>query len=252
MATPQFLLLDAGNTRLKWATASVLGKIAPGGEMPAQDVTAAAVEKLARRFPRHRTVLACVVPKYIPLFRRAFADRLHVVTGAARSPLLPFAYPRPAELGADRIAAAVAAHADKKWPVIIVSCGTAVAVTVLDVRGRLCGGAIAPGLQTQLAALIGATAQLPATSIRMPKHLPARSTRDAIRAGVLLNFQGGVKEIVTRLAASLPGKTTPRILLTGGDAHVLKGVFGARVEVRPLLVAEGLRIIGERIFASPP
>jgi type III pantothenate kinase len=250
MAAPQFLLLDAGNTRLKWATASARGKITPRGEMPAGEVTTATVAKLARRFPGHRAVLACVVPKLTPFFRHAFAGRLVVVTGAARSPLLPFAYPRPAELGADRIAAAVAAHADGKWPAIIVSCGTAVAVTVLDARGRLCGGAIAPGLQTQLAALIGAAAQLPATSLHLSPRLPARSTQDAIRTGVLLNFQGGIKEIVTRLAASLPGNAKPRLLLTGGDVHFLKGVLGPRAQVRPLLVAEGLRIIGLRIFAS--
>jgi type III pantothenate kinase len=250
MATPQFLLLDAGNTRLKWATAAIRGKISVRGDMPARDVTAAAVEKLARQFPRHRTVLACVVPKFLPLFRQAFAGRLYLVTGAAKPPLLPFAYPRPAELGADRIAAAVAAHADEKWPAIIVSCGTAVAVTVLDARGRLCGGAIAPGLQTQLAALVGATAQLSAPSLRLPKRLLARSTQDAVRAGVLLNFRGGVKEIVSQLETSLPGNAKARLFLTGGDAPALKGIFGARAQVRPLLVAEGLRIIGARIFAS--
>jgi type III pantothenate kinase len=191
-----------------------------------------------------------VVPKWVPLFRRAFAGRLYIVTGASQKLPLTFAYPRPAELGADRIAAAVAAQADGKWPAIIVSCGTAVAVTVLDAQGRLCGGAIAPGLQAQLDALLGATAQLPATSLRLPKRLPARSTREAIRAGVLLNFRGGVKEIVTRLSEALPIKTKPYILLTGGDADALAGVFGPRAVVRPLLVAEGLRIIGASVFAS--
>ncbi len=250
MAALPHLLIDAGNTRVKWAGASERGKIRALGHMPARGMSADAVAKLARKFPRQRVVLACVVPKWLPLFQRVFEGRLVVVSGASRDLPLSFDYPRPAELGADRIAAAVAAHDDGKWPAIIVSCGTAVAVTVLDAKGRLCGGAIAPGLAAQLAALLGATAQLPATSLRLPRQLPARSTREAIRAGVLLNFRGGVKEIVTQLTGALPGKATPRILLTGGDAGALEGVFGARAEVRPLLVAEGLRIIGARVFAS--
>jgi type III pantothenate kinase len=218
------------------------------GDVSAREVTADSLQKLARKFPRHRAVLSCVVPRLTTMFRRAFAGRLYVVTGASPKLPLPFAYPRPAELGADRIAAAAAAHAEGSWPAIIVSCGTAVAVTVIDAHG----GAIAPGLQAQLTALIGVTAQLPTVSLRQPKPLPAQSTEEAIRAGVLLNFRGGVKEIVTRLAEALPGKTRPHILLTGGDAAVLAGVFGRRAVVRPLLVAEGLRIIGARVFAPIP
>jgi type III pantothenate kinase len=252
MPTLHLLLIDAGNTRVKWATASAPGKSMLHGDVPTRKVTAASLQKLARKFPEHRAVLSSVVPKLTTMFRRAFAGRLYIVTGGSPNLPLPFAYPQPAELGADRIAAAAAAHAEGSWPAIIVSCGTAVAVTVIDAQGRLCGGAIAPGLHAQLAALVGATAQLPSVSLRHPKRLPAQSTEEAIRAGVLLNFRGGVKEIVTRLAESLPGKARPHILLTGGDASALAGVFGPRAVVRPLLVAEGLRIIGARVFAPIP
>ena len=250
MGTLSLLLIDAGSTRLKWATVRGREAIRPGGELPTGRATAAAIRKLARRYPTHRAVLACVVPKLTPLFRRAFAGRVHGVSGTSEALPFSFAYPKPAELGADRLAAAVAAHAEGKWPVIVVSCGTAVAFTVLDDKGRLCGGAIAPGLQTQLAALLGATAQLPATSLQLPFRLPARSTQEAIRAGVVLNFRGGVKEIVARLTEALPGGRKPRLLLTGGDVGTLGGVLGARAEVRPLLVVEGLRIIGARVFAA--
>jgi type III pantothenate kinase len=247
-----FLLLDAGSTRLKWATASAGGAIRLRGTLLIRAATKPAIRKLAAGFPEHRAVLACVVPKLVPLFRRAFGKQLYVVTGASRDLPLSFAYPRPGELGADRIAAAVAAQGRKTGAAIIVSCGTAVAFTVLDEKGRLCGGAIAPGLQAQLDALLGATAQLPAVKLAGPIRLPGKSTRDAIRAGVLLNFRGGVKEIVARLAGALPGKSRPRLLLTGGDAVFLRGALGPRVELRPLLVMEGLRIIGTRVFAPTP
>jgi type III pantothenate kinase len=252
MTPPPLLLLDAGNTRFKWATATARGPIHAGGTVPAQKVTSTFAQKLARQFPGHQVVLACVVPKVVPLFQRVFPGRLYRVRGDSPSLPLVFAYPRPGEIGADRIAAAVAARAEAPSPAIVVSCGTAVAFTVLDAKGRLCGGAIAPGLQAQLASLLGATAQLPSTRLRGSCRLPASSTREAIRAGVLLNFQGGVKEIVARLTSALSGKIAPRVLLTGGDAAFLRGVLGPRAEVRPLLVLEGLRIIGVRVFASTP
>jgi type III pantothenate kinase len=244
--TPEFLLIDAGNSRLKWATAGSRGPVRVTGEIATKEATSAWIRALARKFPGHQLVLASVVPKLVPVFRRAFSKRIEVVTGNSRALGLVFDYPRPVEIGADRLAAAVAVHARGHYPAIIVACGTATAFTVLDAKGRLCGGVIAPGLQAQLAALLGATAQLPATTLRPPCSALARSTRDAIRAGVTLNFQGGVKEILHRLSKALPGRREPHILITGGNARYLAGNLGLPVKLRPLLVFEGLHMIGLR------
>jgi type III pantothenate kinase len=188
------------------------------------------------------------VPKLAPAFRRAFSGRL-VEVGATLPQLgFRFHYPKPTEIGADRLAAAVAAHALGNYPAIIVACGTATAFTVLDAKGRLCGGAIAPGLQTQLAALLGATAQLSVTDLHMPNTALAKSTQDAIRAGVMLSFQGGVKEIIHQLSAALPGRAKPHIILTGGNARHLAGKLGVPAKLRPLLVFEGLHMIGFRRY----
>ena len=247
----KLLLIDAGNTRVKWATSQALAKIQARGHSPTDQITSRRLAALAREFPEHRVVLASVVPKITASLRQAFGSRLHVLTGNSHKLPFHFKYPKPEELGADRIAAAVAAYADGKWPAIIVSCGTASAFTVLNRNGELCGGVIAPGLRAQLTALLGATAQLPAISLVRPRQLPAKSTADAIRAGVFLNFQGGISEIVAQLADSLSGPHAPHLLLTGGDAALLKTVFGDQAESRPLLVFEGLRIMGTRIFFPP-
>jgi type III pantothenate kinase len=203
---------------------------------------------LARKFSEHQVVLASVVPKLVPAFRRAFAGRLHVVTAKSAALGLRFDYPKPAELGADRLASAVAAEAEGHWPVIVVNCGTATAFTVLNREGHLCGGVIAPGLQTQLAALVGATAQLPAAALRPTRRYLGKSTEEAIRAGVVLNFQGGVKEIVLRLMESLGRGRPARVIITGGNTGYLAKSLGMPVKVRPLLVFEGLRMIGMRAF----
>jgi type III pantothenate kinase len=243
-----FLLVDAGNTRVKWATAKAAGPIRVVGDINTKDASTAWILSLAKKFPAHRLVLASVVPKLIPHFRRAFAKRMEIVSSASPALGLKFDYPKPAHLGADRLAAAVAAYTEQKWPVIVVNCGTATAFTVLDARGRLCGGVIAPGLQTQLASLIGATAQLPEVALRVPTKYLGRSTEEAIRIGVMLNFQGGVKEILDRLISELPAAPSPHLILTGGHARHLVGAFDHSAMLRPLLVFEGLRIIGLRAF----
>jgi type III pantothenate kinase len=249
---PAFLLIDVGNTRLKWATASARGPIRIAGDVATKEVTSAWIRSLAQKFPKYHLVLASVVPKMVPAFRRAFLKRIEVVTGNSDALGLAFDYPKPAELGADRLAAAVAAHAQGDYPAIIVACGTATAFTVLDAKGRLCGGAIAPGLQAQLAALLGATAQLPTTTLRPPRSALGRSTQDAIRAGVMLNFQGGIKEIIHELSKTLPGRRRPQVLITGGNARHLTGNLGLPAKLRPLLVFEGLLIIASRVFTPSP
>jgi len=244
--TPEFLLIDAGNTRLKWATASSRGPVRVAGEIATKDATSVWIGALARKYPKHELVLASVVPKLVPAFHRAFSGRLVEMSATLPELGLRFHYPKPAEIGADRLAAAVAAHEAGSWPVIIVACGTATAFTMLDAKGRFCGGAIAPGLQTQLAALLGATAQLPATTFQPPRSALAKSTREAIRAGVMLNFQGGAKEIIHQLTQALSGRKKPRIILTGGNAHHLAKNLDVPFTLRPLLIFEGLLIIGFR------
>jgi type III pantothenate kinase len=245
---PEFLLIDIGNTRLKWATASYHSPIRLRGDVATKEVTSLWVHALAQKFPDRPVVLASVVLKLLPAFRNAFAKRLIEVRSTLPELGIRFHYPKPAEIGADRLAAATAVHADDRYPTIIVACGTATAFTVLDEKGRFCGGAIAAGLQAQLDSLLAVTAQLPATKLYRPRSALARSTKEAIRAGVMVSFQGGVKEIIQQLSKSLAGRKKPRIILTGGNALYLSKSLGHPHTLRPLLVFEGLRIIGNRVW----
>ena len=240
------LLIDVGNTRLKWAEAGPRGAIRMLGELPTREVTARTFAGWTRKYGKHRVVMASVVPKISRLLKRSLPNAVSV-GGALPGLPLAFDYPRPREIGADRLAAAIGVRA--KGPVIIVNCGTATAFSVLDAKGRFCGGAISPGLNAQLQALIGATAQLPLTTLPSAPTALGRSTQAAIRAGLVLGYQGGVREIITRLRAELGA--TPRIIVTGGDAPRIRGLRGlGRIEFRPLLVFEGLRIIAASLFGS--
>jgi type III pantothenate kinase len=252
-----FLLVDVGNTRVKWAVAHLPGFGPPNrppvvaGEIATKSATVPRIRALAKKYSRHYLVLASVVPILTPIFARAFKGRCHLVTADSPALCLDFDYPKPAELGADRLAVCAAIATEGKFPAIVVSAGTATAFSALDAKGRFCGGAIAPGLRAQLDALVGAAAQLTATKLRAPKAFPARSTQDAIRAGVLLSFHGGVDETLRRLSSSL-GARRPRIVLTGGDAALLDGSLTLPHSLRPLLIFEGLLIIGSRLFRAEP
>jgi pantothenate kinase type III len=65
----------------------------------------------------------------------------------------------------------------------------------------------------------------------------------------MLSFQGGVKEILAQLSDALPVRSKPHILLTGGNARHLVEHLEVPFKLRPLLVFEGLLIIGTRRFA---
>jgi type III pantothenate kinase len=238
------LLLDVGNTRLKWAAVSPRGAIQVRGQLETARVTARWVSAFAKQHATHAIVVASVVPDVSRLLRRSIPSAL-LVKGNLRHLPLTFAYPRPAEIGADRIAAALGAKA--RGPAIVISCGTATAFSAIDRRGRFCGGAITPGLNAQLRTLAAAAAQLPATTLGRKTRALGRSTRAAIRAGVLLGWQGGVREIVEQLRREIGASA--RVIVTGGEARHLHGVRGlGRVAFRPLLVFEGLRIIAASLF----
>jgi type III pantothenate kinase len=239
--TAPLLLVDVGNTRLKWAEVSSRGALRLRGHVPTAQVTPRWIAAWAKQQAGRHVIVASVVPAISALLRRHL-KQADFVSGTMRGLPLAFDYPRPAELGADRLAAAIGAQAQAPGGAIIISCGTATAFSVLNKQGKFCGGLIAPGPEAQLRALIGTTAQLPATTLSPASRALGRSTQAAMRAGVLLQFQGGVREIVQRLRREV-GAPTP-VIVTGGQARHLKGMRGlGRVAFRPLLVFEGLRII---------
>ena len=246
MSAP-LLLIDVGNTRVKWATADVSNTIVPKGELPTGEVTPESIAKLADEFPGHSAVLSSVVPKWVSHFQESFQGRLHLVNSDSPALGLLFKYPEPRQIGSDRLAAAAAVREDSVGPAIIVQCGTATAFSVLDGDGFFCGGIIAPGPHSQLAALVGGTAQLPAVHLSKSDADLGTTTEEAIRLGVIISYRGGVYEILRHLCRHRKPPLTS-ITLTGGNAHYLFNSLEFRFTLRPLLVFEGLRIIGLRAF----
>jgi type III pantothenate kinase len=150
----------------------------------------------------------------------------------------------PQDLGADRIANAVAAQALVGGPAIVVDLGTATSFDVLDADGAFVGGAIAPGIVTSTGALAQRAARLPDVELVRPAHAIGRSTVTALQSGIVLGAAGLVDGMVERITAELDG--TPTVIATGGLADLVIDACSRIDRHEPWLTLEGLRLVWER------
>jgi type III pantothenate kinase len=160
-------------------------------------------------------VVASVVPAVRAPLDRAGGPLTWVT--AATATMLDFSAVDPATLGADRIANAVAADARGALPAIVVDCGTALTLEVVDERHRFLGGAILPGRRLARQALARGTAQLPEAPLAdsLPEPL-GRHTLGAITAGVDLGLLGAIDRLLRDTSLALGGRGLPAIAV-GGD-----------------------------------
>jgi type III pantothenate kinase len=157
----------------------------------------------------------------------------------------------PREVGADRIANAVAAH--QMFPdehKVIVDFGTAITVDAVSAKGEYLGGAIAPGLDTAATALFSSTAQLPRVELVEPLGVIGKSTVASVQSGIIYGTAGLVDGLVDRVVDDLDGAA--RVIATGGMAQVLTRHCRTIERTEPMLTLQGLRLIFERNPAGGP
>ena len=135
-----------------------------------------------------------------------YLDLDPVVLGAGVRTGMPVLYDNPKEVGADRIANAVAAFERFGGPTIVVDFGTATTVDAISANGEYLGGAIVPGIEISLDALFGRAAALRRVELVAPKHVIGKSTVESIQAGAVYGFTGQVDAIVDRIARMHGGK----------------------------------------------
>lgn len=151
-------------------------------------------------------------------------------------------YDDPRALGADRLAALVAAKAKYGAPAIVIDLGTATTFNALDARGDFVGGAIAPGLNMSADALHQFTAKLPRIQIAAPEHALGTNTRDALRSGIFFGYVGLVEGLVARFKREL-NQPHARVIATGGMANLLAPHCPAIDRVDMELALDGLGLL---------
>jgi type III pantothenate kinase len=197
------------------------------------------LEKAERGRPE--VALCSVVPAAATVWRKAVREakaRLFVIQGDTPAPLAN-RYRFPAELGPDRLAAAVAAAALHR-PVIVVSLGTATTIDAVSAKGEFLGGAICPGIAISLEALAIATAMLPSVSPRKPLIAIGKDTQECLLAGSYFGTIGQVNEIIRR-QREIVGPAV--VVVAGGYADMVAGEIEAGAAVEDHLTLEGIRLI---------
>lgn len=239
------LLIDIGNTSLKWATCEcgVVGAmrtVRHHGGLP---------------IDLHATWEGLSVPDQVLVSNvggRALADALartcysrwlrepRFVRTEPRRHGVAIAYESPEELGVDRWLAMLAAHRGFEGPSLIVDAGTAVTYDLILADGLHLGGLILPGINMMREGLLSGTRiqrAEPGTSV-----VPwAADTATAISAGPVQALGALADRLRDRLWAE--AGTEPQIILSGGDAQQLIPAIGGSVSCQVDLVLRGLALL---------
>jgi len=149
----------------------------------------------------------------------------------------------PLEVGADRLVNAVAAYDRVGGACVVVDFGTGINFDAVSADGEYLGGAIAPGIEVSLTALVERAARIPRIDLAEPEAAIGRSSRAAIQSGVVFGFAGLIDGIARRIEEEL-GEA--RFLATGGLAESIVPFTETIDEVDDLLTLKGLRLIYDR------
>lgn len=193
----------------------------------------------------NEAVIACVVPDLDPLFQllcgRYFGVKALSVHAGVRTGLR-ILYDTPRDVGADRVADAVAAiHLHGPPPLIVVDLGTATVFDAVNKDGDYLGGALAPGVGIAAEALYRRAAKLYRVELTRPRSAIGRNTVAAMQSGILFGYVGLIEGIVRRMKDELGGEA--RVIGTGGFAPVVGRETSIIDVIDPNLTLEGLRII---------
>ncbi len=242
------LLLDVGNSRLKWGVLDD-GSIRRTGHISQEKLREQGLTALTTKLPRRVDVVHAS-----NVAGNSFATRLSGVIGMHCNADVHFArsekrgwgvtngYRQPRRLGVDRWVAMIGAWAEIGSACLIVDAGTAVTLDAIDDEGVHIGGQIIPGLETMLNSLSSATSDIPLVKTQSKQmagdlKMFGLNTASAVREGAQNAVVGAVERAVRTLRSN---NLDPPIILTGGGAsRILAGLDEAPLH-RPNLVLNGL------------
>ena len=149
-----------------------------------------------------------------------------------------------AQLGADRVADAVAATHLYPTPLIIIDMGTATTVSVVDKERNFIGGVIMPGLRISSEALTRRTSQLPQISLEAPKRAIGRSTAECMRSGLILGCAATIDGIIARIEEELGYRCT--VVGTGGNGALVMPFCKRKILLDEQLLLKGLMLLYQK------
>lgn len=193
--------------------------------------------------------LAGVVPQlnreWDAVARLLVGDK-YVVVGRETAHVTKVSAPNPREVGADRVANAVAAEKFYGAPAIVVDFGTATNIDVVDASGAYIGGAIAPGIRISLDALTARAARLASIPLETPARTIGVTTVEAVQSGTVVGAAAMAEGLVARIKREL-GRDDAAVIATGGLANTVAGCTDVFDHVDKQLTLKGICEIYRRI-----
>ncbi|OSZ69057.1 pantothenate kinase [Sphingomonas sp. IBVSS1] len=248
------LAIDVGNTNIVFALCEGdeimhRWRISTDGQRTADEYAVWLHQLMALEGVAMGIVDAAIISTVVPptlfnlqrLCRKYFNVEPLVVAVGQIDMGLDIALPNPAEVGADRLVNAVAAHDEWAGDLIIIDFGTATTFDVVSADGAYQGGAIAPGINLSMDALYQAAAKLPRIAVEPPPgDLGAigKGTVHAMQSGLFWGYVGLIEGLVARLSAELP--SMPTVIATGGLATLFQRHTPAIAHVDGDLTIRGL------------
>ncbi len=237
------LLIDLGNTRIKWAVQDGAGlglvqRLAHENRFPA-----ALAADWAELEPERVFLASVAAPSVrqglMEFCRRRWALQPKIARPRARALGVTVAYAVPQQLGVDRWLALIAAHTQKRLPALIIDAGTAVTYDLLRQDGQHLGGLILPGLRMMRQSLLDRT-QIALRDLGTETQCWAKDTASGIASGTLQAL-GALGERLAHQLAQVTG-AAPSLLVTGGDGQRLQSVLPIPSRWEPDLVLQGLAL----------
>jgi type III pantothenate kinase len=241
------LLLDVGNTRLKWGVLQS-ERIQKTGHIAMHKIREEGLGVLTSRLPHSVDAV-----RISNVAGATFATRLSGVIGMHCGCDVHFAksarqacgvrsgYRHPRRLGVDRWVAMIGAWAELESACVVVDAGTAVTIDAIDDEGQHLGGQIFPGVRLMCEALTASTSDIPAVGRQLSAtsglDMFGDTTAKAVRNGAWNAVAGAVERAITTLRSNA---YDPELVLTGGDASRMLTALGNEPLHRPHLVLQGL------------
>jgi type III pantothenate kinase len=242
------LLIDIGNTRIKWARADSRGLGEQSAAVHANWTEQELVQQVLDAGPQAgRVVIANVGGKRMgDLVQAALLRHWQVQPQFMQSPAaaagIRNAYPEPAKLGVDRWMAMLGGKSLEAGPICVVSVGTAMTIDGVDASGRHLGGVIVPGPELMVSSLLKSTSEIAqrAATGRTQQQLFADNTLGAIQQGAVQALAALVDRAMDTMRDQVG--QAPALMLTGGASPRLRGAIRNPAREIPDLVLRGLLV----------
>lgn len=192
-------------------------------------------------------IISSVVPPLVNVIKRAckkVIPREIYVVGPGIKTGLNILMDNPAQVGSDMIVCAVAALKEYGAPFIFVDMGTATTISVVDKNNNYIGGAILPGMNTALNALVSNTAQLPKISLEAPKKVIGKNTIDCMKSGMIVGNAACIDGMIDRIIDEIGYEAT--LIATGGLASLVVPLCKHEMIIDDALILKGLKIIYDK------